>query len=112
MISDKDILINLKALEEKANFISTKAKENIPMTTSDTEIILPSILTEWFSVNFLTNCLYILVPIIIFSLLYYFKPRFIMDEVKIDTFLTKFKTYSLYFTYKPCYNFHIFYHKV
>lgn len=91
MISDKDILINLKALEDKVIDISIKAKENVPLTTSESETvnILPSISIKWINTNFLLNLLYILIPIFIFSVLYYFKPNFVMEEIKIDTFLTK-----------------------
>jgi hypothetical protein len=86
MISDKDILINLKALQEKVDGISIKAKENIPLMTSETETktVLPSI-----PLNYLMNFLYVFIPISIFGLLYYFKPSFVMTETKIDTFLTK-----------------------
>ena len=86
MISDKDILVNLKALQEKVDDISIKAKENIPLTTSEaeTKTILPSI-----PLNYLMNFLYVFIPISIFGLLYYFKPIFVMTETKIDNFLTK-----------------------
>jgi len=86
MISDKDILVNLKALQEKVDGISIKAKENIPLMTSETETktVLPSI-----PLNYLMNFLYVFIPISIFGLLYYFKPSFVMTETKIDAFLTK-----------------------
>lgn len=89
MISDKDILVNLKALQEKVDDISIKAKENIPLTTSEaeTKTILPSLPS--IPLNYLMNFLYVFIPISIFGLLYYFKPSFVMTETKIDAFLTK-----------------------
>jgi ABC-type multidrug transport system permease subunit len=89
MISDKDILVNLKALQEKVDGISIKAKENIPLMTSETETktVLPSLPS--IPLNYLMNFLYVFIPISIFGLLYYFKPSFVMTETKIDTFLTK-----------------------
>jgi len=85
MISDNDIIANLKILQEKVDGISIKAKEQVPLTTSvvETKNILP------FSLNYLINFLYVFIPISIFSLLYYFKPSFIMKETKLDSFLTK-----------------------
>jgi hypothetical protein len=89
MISDKDILVNLKTLQEKVDGISIKAKENIPLTTSEAET--KTILTSLHSVplNYLMNFLYVFIPITFFGLLYYFKPSFVMTETKIDNFLTK-----------------------
>jgi hypothetical protein len=89
MISDKDILVNLKALQEKVDGISIKAKENIPLMTSETETktVLPSLPS--IPLNYLMNFLYVFIPITIFGLLYYLKPSFVMTETKIDTFLTK-----------------------
>ena len=37
MIKDEDILLNLKTLTEKVDGISIKAKENIPLVSSEVE---------------------------------------------------------------------------
>jgi hypothetical protein len=98
MIKDDDILLNLKTLTEKVDGISIKAKENIPLVSSEVENVNISILPVLPAniSSYVLNGLYVLIPLIIFGLLYHFKPPFVMIEVKVDTFLTKKEFSYLY----------------
>ena len=100
MIKDEDILLNLKTLTEKVDGISIKAKENIPLVSSEIEVenvsinilpVLPANISPY-----VLNGLYIFIPLCIFGLLYYFKPHFVMIETQIDMFLVKKEFSYLY----------------
>jgi len=67
----------LRNLGSQVNQFSSKSSDNVISSSS----ILEKIRT--------TRIYYILVPVAIFIVLFVLKPSFIMDEVKVDSVLTK-----------------------
>ena len=88
----------MKTLTEKVDGISVKAKENIPLVSSEVENVSINILPV-LPANispYVLNGLYIFIPLCIFGLLYYFKPPFVMIETQVDMFLVKKEFSYLY----------------